>query len=68
MLSLTGLIFFTVGTLREFALAMLVGVITGTYSSVYVASPIVLWIEDIQKARREAEAAGKHGDPRTARA
>jgi preprotein translocase subunit SecF len=68
MLSLTGLIFFTVGTLREFALAMLVGVVTGTYSSVYVAGPIVLWIEDIQKARREAAAAGKHGDPRTAQA
>ena len=58
ILSLTGLIIFTVGTLREFALAMLVGVITGTYSSVYIASTVMLWIEDVLKARREAAAAG----------
>jgi len=65
MLSLTGLIIFTVGTLREFALAMLVGVITGTYSSVYVASPVVLWIDGIVKARREAAATAGGGDKQT---
>jgi len=54
MLSLLGLVIFTVGTLREFALAMIVGVITGTYSSVYIASPVVVWLEDVMKARREA--------------
>ena len=53
MLSLSGLILFTVGTLREFALAMFVGVITGTYSSVYIASPVVIWITDLMKARKE---------------
>ncbi len=68
MLSLSGLIIFTVGSLREFSLAMFVGVITGTYSSVFIASPIVIWIEDILKARREAEeltakAARKDGSP-----
>ncbi len=30
--------------LHDFALAMLIGVIVGTYSSVFVASPIVLWL------------------------
>lgn len=29
--------------LHDFALAMLIGVVVGTYSSVFVASPIVLW-------------------------
>ncbi len=29
--------------LRDFALAMLVGILVGTYSSVFIASPIVLW-------------------------
>jgi preprotein translocase subunit SecF len=34
------------GVIREFALAMFVGVVTGTYSSIYVASPILLaWPE-----------------------
>jgi len=65
LLSLAGLVIFTVGTLREFALAMAVGVITGTYSSVFIAAPVVLWIEAIAKARREAaaSASGRPGTP-----
>jgi preprotein translocase subunit SecF len=31
--------------LRPFALVMVFGVITGTFSSIFVASPILLWIE-----------------------
>jgi preprotein translocase subunit SecF len=56
LLSLAGLIAFTIGTLREFSLAMAVGVITGTYSSVYIASPVVIWIDDVLKARKERAA------------
>jgi preprotein translocase SecF subunit len=29
--------------LRDFALAILIGVVVGTYSSIFIASPIVLW-------------------------
>jgi SecD/SecF fusion protein len=29
--------------LADFALAILIGVIVGTYSSVFVAAPVVLW-------------------------
>ena len=54
-LSLVGLIIFTAGTLREFALAMAVGVVTGTYSSVFIASPVVIWLEDVMKARKARE-------------
>jgi len=32
--------------LRPFALVMVFGVITGTFSSIFVASPILLWIEN----------------------
>ena len=31
--------------IRPFALVMVFGVVTGTFSSIYVASPILLWIE-----------------------
>jgi preprotein translocase subunit SecF len=30
---------------RPFALAMLIGIVVGTYSSVYIASPTLLWLE-----------------------
>jgi SecD/SecF fusion protein len=31
--------------IHAFAFAMLVGIITGTYSTIYIASPIVLWLQ-----------------------
>jgi SecD/SecF fusion protein len=37
------LFFFGGAVLRDFALAIIIGVIVGTYSSVFIASPIVLW-------------------------
>ena len=41
--------------LNDFALAILIGVLVGTYSSVFVASPIVLWFSGGQKDRLRAE-------------
>jgi preprotein translocase subunit SecF len=32
-------------TIRDFAFALFVGVIVGTYSSVFIASPIVVWLD-----------------------
>jgi preprotein translocase subunit SecF len=43
------------GVVREFALAMFIGVITGTFSSIYVASPILLaWPEKRAAGPRRA--------------
>ena len=38
------LYFFAGQALRGFSFALIVGVITGTYSSIYVAAPILLWL------------------------
>jgi len=32
------------GVIRDFAFAMNVGVIVGTYSSIFVAAPILIWL------------------------
>ena len=32
-----------VQVLRDFSLAIIIGVVVGTYSSIFIASPIVLW-------------------------
>ncbi|MFW5967748.1 MAG: protein translocase subunit SecF [Persicimonas sp.] len=42
------------GLIQDFAIALIVGVIIGTYSSVYVASPVMLKMDSFLKARREA--------------
>ena len=38
--------------LRDFAFALLVGVVTGTYSSVFVAAPIIVDWENWSQARQ----------------
>ena len=41
------------GIIHDFAFALIIGVIVGTYSSVYVASPVLLiWQEKVKKPKR----------------
>jgi len=42
-LATTSLYFFGGGAINDFAFTFLVGIITGTYSSIYIASALVLW-------------------------
>ncbi len=46
MLSVLILFFFAGQVLHEFTIALIVGIITGTYSTVYIASPVVLFWEE----------------------
>jgi len=58
-LSLVGLLIFGVGEIWDFAMAMLVGIIVGTYSSVYIASPLTIWLDQRAAAReRDGKQAG----------
>jgi preprotein translocase subunit SecF len=45
-LSLVGLLFFGVGTIFDFAFAMLIGIVSGTYSTWFIAAPMTIWLED----------------------
>ena len=40
---MAALFFFGGPAMKEFSLPILIGIIVGTYSSIYIASPIVLW-------------------------
>jgi len=42
------------GVINDFAFAMMVGVVTGTWSTLYIASSFVIWWEDIRAQRRTA--------------
>jgi preprotein translocase subunit SecF len=52
---------FGVGVIRDFAFAMNVGVIVGTYSSIFVASPILIWLNDKYQASQKKVAARPQG-------
>jgi preprotein translocase subunit SecF len=45
-LSVLGLYLFGGEVLRGFGFAMVIGIIVGTYSTVYIASPIVIWWQE----------------------
>ncbi len=54
LLAVVAIYVFAAGPIRTFALAVIIGVIVGTYSSMYIASPIVLLLQ-----RRSRSAAGR---------
>jgi preprotein translocase subunit SecF len=54
ILVILSLFFLGGNVIRSFAFTLLVGFIIGTYSSIYIASPIVLWM-DPSRIRRPAK-------------
>jgi len=55
LLSVGALYFFGGAVLRDFSFAILVGILVGTYSSIYIAAPVVLWASKLRgkSVRRE---------------
>jgi preprotein translocase subunit SecF len=63
--SLFGLIFMARGTaVWDFAVAMLVGIISGTYSTWYIASPMTIWLDEIL-SKREGKAGAKKSEKKS---
>jgi preprotein translocase subunit SecF len=56
-LSLIGLMVFGVGTIFDFSVAMLVGIVSGTYSTWFIAAPMTIWLEERANAKKNA---GRH--------
>ncbi|WP_419945237.1 protein translocase subunit SecF [Candidatus Poriferisodalis sp.] len=56
--------FLGAGTLAEFATALLIGLLVGSYSSIFVAMPTVAWLKGYEPgwaaAQAAADAAGRH--------
>lgn len=46
MLSVLAFLIWGTGVIKDFALAMIVGIVAGTYSSIYVAAPLTEWIDE----------------------
>ncbi|MFO0621633.1 MAG: protein translocase subunit SecF [Polyangia bacterium] len=49
------------GAIRDFAFAMNVGVLVGTYSSVFIGSPILIWLNDKAIASQKKSARSRSG-------
>src|SRR5207248_594606 len=64
VLPIGSLLFFGGATLKDFAFALLVGVVSGAYSSIFIAAPLLtIWKErEPEYARRRAEEVPVAGD------
>src|SRR5665213_3080721 len=63
LLPILALLFFGGSTLKDFAFALLVGVASGAYSSIFIASPVLTHWKEREPVyrRRRARIAGEHG-------
>ena len=64
MISVLLLLVFNLGTgnvIEGFAFALLVGVLVGTYSSMFIASPVLLWLESRRQHSLSADDPTKKG-------
>ena len=52
---------FTTGSIKNFALLMLVGVVEGVYSTIFIASPLVLFWQKLLGRNRRARDVKKFG-------
>ncbi|MDR2942180.1 MAG: protein translocase subunit SecF [Treponema sp.] len=52
MLAVLALFFFTTGSMKDFALALLVGMVSGVYTSLFVSTGIVYFWENIKSKRK----------------
>jgi preprotein translocase subunit SecF len=57
-LSLIGLLIYGVGTIFDFSMAMLVGIVSGTYSTWFIAAPMTIWLEERSLRKRSAARQG----------
>ena len=55
MLSVLAFFIWGTGVIKDFAFAMVVGIIAGTYSSIYVAAPLTEWIDTKMSNKTRAE-------------
>ena len=57
LLVVLALFIFGGGVIHNFAFALLIGVLVGTYSSIFIASPLLIYWDDVKAARKAAGSA-----------
>jgi len=52
LITILALVFFGAETLKPFVIALTIGIIVGTYSSIFIASPLLVWWSEKVQAKR----------------
>lgn len=59
LLAVIAIYIFGTGVIKDFSFNLIIGILVGTYSSIFIASPVVLSILNAQEKRKKALAAAK---------
>lgn len=62
-LTVVALLVFGGEVLRSFSWTLFIGILIGTYSSIFIASPVMLWWENWQAGKRSKLAGAPAGSP-----
>jgi len=54
LIPVIALLLFGGSVLRDFSMTLLVGILIGTYSSIFVLAPLTVWLTGLQRRRRRA--------------
>jgi preprotein translocase subunit SecF len=68
ILGVAAIYIFGTGSIKDFALSLMVGIVIGTYSSMFVASPILLGWTNLQTKRKKMKDLQKYGRGETPKA
>ncbi len=55
LLAVVSIAVIATGLIQDFAVALIIGIVVGTYSSVFVASPVMLKMDEFLKTRQKAQ-------------
>ncbi len=55
MIAVVSIYFLATGTIKDFALNIIIGIFVGTYSSIFIASPVLLLVSNRKKKDEEKE-------------
>jgi preprotein translocase subunit SecF len=66
-LSLIGLLVYGVGTIFDFSAGMMVGIVSGTYSTWFIAAPMTIWLEERAERKKGVAPRQERAPARAAR-
>ena len=64
LLAVLAIYIFATGSIKLFALNLIIGILVGTYSSIFIASPVLLTWSSVANKRRQSRDEAKYGSTR----
>jgi preprotein translocase subunit SecF len=65
LLAVISIFIFSTGVIKDFAFNLIIGIVVGTYSSIFIASPVLLGWQNVMEKRKKAKQQAATGKKKT---